>query len=539
MAVSVLPFPGAGLDPSAEPRPAPPRTPRWLVVHLPAFRLERCGVSPDELAGLLDEERNALRVVALTPAAHAEGLRRGATAAEARAQLPEIVLLRLDREAESRDRAELLRAFSGLSDAIATLGEDDLLLEVSRTAHLFGGEAGVVAEASAQADRLGHRAHVAVADDPRAAAAFARWSLAPRGIAAEIVPMGAGGTRLAGLPLIALGPSPALLAGWRAVGLRWIGELAGLDAASVRDRWGDEGLALLRIARGEPVGPPERAAPVDAPVVVSAQTPGATTLDQLGFALSGLVHHLVAELAARDQAVVQARLQLQLDHQAPLGVSVRLGRPTRDASAILRQFTLRLAQVRLAAPVTGVAIEVVEAAPALGWQPGLVDRTEASEPIPDLIARLQDALGVAAVFQPVLVSSWRPEAAWRPGPYPLTAPPVGLPPAAVEAAPLRLVTDPVEAQTQWAPPLPRPRPVLLLPVPEPIEVGLNEGRPARLQRAGSTYALERVEGPERLVGEWWQRSDPLEREYWIVRWGGRSAWIFHARGRWCLHGWFD
>ena len=133
MAVSVLPFPGAGLDPLAEPRPAPSRAPRWLVVHLPAFRLERCGVSPDELAGLLDEERNALRVVALTPAAHAEGLRRGATAAEARAQLPEIVLLRLDREGESRDRAELLRAFSGLSDAIATLGEDDLRCLAPRT----------------------------------------------------------------------------------------------------------------------------------------------------------------------------------------------------------------------------------------------------------------------------------------------------------------------------------------------------------------------------------------------------------------------
>jgi hypothetical protein len=80
-------------------------------------------------------------------------------------------------------------------------------------------------------------------------------------------------------------------------------------------------------------------------------------------------------------------------------------------------------------PVSGddLVLEIEESVFDRGWQPGLTDRAEATEPLPDLVARLADHLGDAALFRVVLADRLRPEAAWSPAPFP--------PPALVEAAP--------------------------------------------------------------------------------------------------------
>ncbi len=538
--------------------------PRWLVVHLPVFRLERCGFGPDEPAGLVAEERNAWRVVAATPAARAEGIREGTTAAEARALLPEIELFPYDPEGEAADRQELLQQFGRLSDRIATLGPDDLLLEVSRTAHIFEGEPGIVAAAREVAERAGHRSHVAVAVDPVGAAAVARYHLGPAGLAAEIVARGGLRERLAPLPLAALGPSPELYAGLRAVGLRTIAELARLDAASVAGRWGEEAVRLHRIACGQAIGVPGTPPGDDGPVVVAAPLGGATTLAQLAFVLPGMLGELTRELGARDLAAVRLRIQLRLEHAAPLGITLRVGRPSRDPELLRKLVLARLENVKLVGAVSELVLDVVESAPALGWQPGLVDRTEATEPLPDLLARLMDTLGDAAVFVPSLADRWRPEAAWAPvsvaqGLPLLNRPPErgagALPLSARNRGAVALAADPVEAQEQHAPRLPLPRPLVLLARPARIDVHLRDGRPAIVRippggtpadasRPGSGSAalksqVVRAVGPERLSGEWWRIDDPLERDYWAVDIGPGTAWIFQRGATWYLHGWFD
>jgi protein ImuB len=524
-----------------------------MVVHLPAFRLERCGFSPDDLAAVVAEERSAIRVVAATPAARAEGIHPGTTAAEARALLPEIELLPLQADEESADRRELLHAFGSLSDRIATFGDDDLVLDVSCSAHLFGGEAGVVAAAHAIAERLGHRSHVALADDPIGAAAIARFDLAKSATPFLVVPVGTLGRALADLPLAALGPSPQLLTSLRVVGLRWIREFAGLDPASVAGRWGEEAVKLLRVACGHATGITASTQAEADPVAFAAPLAGATTLAQVQFALTGVLGCVVREAAARDEAIVRLKLLLRQEHAAPLAVGVRVGRPTRDLEVLERLVKLRLEGVRLSSPISELVVEVCEVAPAIGWQPGLVDRTEATEPLPDLLARLMDALGEQAVFSPALVDSWRPEAAWEPVPFAYESALAG---GVMSKTKPGLAEDPVEAQDQWAPPLSRPRPVVLLPTPKRIEVDEVDGRPQSLSLSFESssgegrvepawmphptrWSIRRADGPERLTGEWWRTDDPLERDYWVVAFGDRVAWVFRQRTSWFIHGWFD
>jgi protein ImuB len=278
----------------------------------------------------------------------------------------------------------------------------------------------------------------------------------------------------------------------------------------------------------------------DRPIALSVPLAGATTLSEIAFALPSTLGQLVSELAARDLAAVRLRILLRMERTSGgtgmVQVPVRSGRPTRDPIRLGRLVQSRLEAVRLTAPINELVIEVAESAPSLGWQPGLIDRTEATESLPELLARLTDTLGEAAVFAPGLADRWRPESSWVPRLFP---PPPTI--RAMTGGGFRLVDDPVEAQDQWTRTAARrPRPSLLLPIPERVDVRLGGGELPIAVRLGDTWvAVARIDGPERLVGEWWRIAETLDREYWTASLGASAAWLFRDRSRWYLHGWFD
>jgi len=516
--------------------------PRYLVARLPAFRLERCGYDADDMAGLIDEVKNAMRLVAITPGARGEGLQIGMTASAARARVPEVEITPLDHEGELKDRAALVRAFSCLSDRVSFPWEDDLILEISCVSHLFGGEEGIVARAREQAEHLGHRCRIAVADDPLAASAIATWSKSD-----EVVPTGQSADRIAELPFVALRPSNLLRDNLVALGIELIGEYARLDPASVAGRFGIEGTRLHKVACGlstidATMGWGELDG--DAPSVM-ARMGGAETTLQIHFVLPGLLQLLSRKLGAKDQAAVRLQLVLRLENRSTVTLvnravtlGVRVGRPTRDTKTLERLIRQRLENLSIPAPVDEFFIRAVETSADIGWQPGLTDRTEATEPLPDLLARLADHLG-DTMFSPVLADSWKPESSWERGPYP--PPPTQQTlledndeiPASVHSE------DPVEVQEAWEARLTCPRPSLLLPTPEPIQVRCEFDRPKTLHLDRGWVRVSRSEGPERLQGHWWDPKERFNRDYWVILADERIAWIFFEDGHWMLHGWFD
>lgn len=502
------------------------RPARFLALHLPAFRLERCGYDAEEPAILIGFERNAMRVQALTPAAVELGLRPGMTVSEARSVEPDLLVDVFDPEAEATDRGELLRALERLSDHIQPLGEQDFVIEISTTARVHGGEEGMSSKAVELVEGLGHRIQWAITDDPLAALALARLHETAH------VPAGRMADALAGLPVRSLRTSNALCEALRAIGVETLGQLAGLDRASVAGRFGDEGLRLYRLASGRQALLEEGTLAWVADDLPVVQTPlaGATTTLQLHFVLPGLLSQLSRALADKDLAAVQLRGVLLLETGGFVGFGVRVGRPTRDVRTLEHLIRCRLATLSLEAPVEEWRIEVREAVPDRGWQPGLTERAEASEPLPDVLARLQDALGEQAVFCAEPVERWCPEKAWRPVPVPLR-PPLRRPP--------KLSDDVVDRQERWETTLRWPRPTQLLEKPRRIEVDFEHRRPVRVRLPEGWRAVERADGPERLSGEWWDPDGVWERTYWVVELpGARNAWIFMSDGHCWLHGWF-
>jgi protein ImuB len=510
---------------------------RLLVVHLPSFRLERCGYQPDDLAGLIAEEKSAMRVQALTPAAIAAGIRPFMTATEARALAPEVELLPWEPEEERRDRSALVQQFKALSDRVRAPWPDTLVLDVSGTAHLFGGEEGLVARAESLAARLGHDAVALVVDEALAGRALARWGR--RGVVAA----GEGAAALARLPLRALEPSLGLLRALQSVGIDQIGAFARLQPPAVSSRFGDEGARLHRVARGQAVGTVDWGEADEQALAVSVAMGGATTTLQLHFVLPGLLAQLSDRLADQGLAAIRLRVVLRLeqhgDAEPVLGLGVTVGRPTREPATLERLIRTRLEGQQLAAPVDELRIEVSESTPELGWQPGLTDRVEATEPLPDLLARLADVLGDEAVCGAALVDRWRPEAAWEPAPWP--------PRRRFDVARVAPDDDPV--LRQQAAEAPSPRPLLLAPRPAPVRVRVGpDGAPVAWRTEESWRRLDRSEGPERLRSEWWS-AERWARDYWVIQDGDVCAWVYRELTRaapaeggeqtWFVHGHFD
>lgn len=499
---------------------------RYLAVHLPAFRLERCGYEATDCAVLIGFERNAMRVLALTPAAREQGIHLGMSVSEARSVDPELLVELHDPVGEAADRSELLRAFERLSDQIQALGPQDLVLEISRTTRALGGENNVVDKARGLAHILGHRIGAAVTDDPLAAVALARLGRT------TLVPPGEMAQALGPLPVQTLGATDALVDSLRALGIERLADFADLEVASVTGRFGHEGLRLHRLANGHPARLEEGAIAwmADDLPRVSSPLAGATTTLQLQFVLPGLLAQLSEALADRDLAAVQLRCVLILESGNPVGFGVRVGRPTREVRTLEHLVRTRLATVRIEAPVEEWRIEVREAVTAHGWQPGLTDRAEAKEPLPDVLARLADALGDDAVFAAEPVDVWCPERAWKPVPFPLNPP---------LRRPAQRSADVVDRQEVWEHELRWARPTQLLSKPQLIEVRELESKPNSVRLPRGWLGVVRTEGPEVLSGEWWSPERTWERSYWVLELqGGITAWVYLSEQHWWLHGWF-
>jgi protein ImuB len=94
----------------------------------------------------------------------------------------------------------------------------------------------------------------------------------------------------------------------------------------------------------------------------------------------------------------------------------------------------------------------------------------------------------------------------------------------------------------------RPRPMLLLPRPEEIDVTalVPEGPPRRFRWRDVMHDVARAQGPERIADEWW-RSKAATRDYYLVEdSASRHFWIYRAgfygretpSPRWFMHGLF-
>ena len=450
------------------------------------------------------------RLTAVDALAAAETLHRGQTLADARALLPHLKVADADPVADAAALERLAGWCSRYTPWAAPDGVDGLMLDISGCAHLFAGEAALVADIVQRLQRAGFNAQAAAADTPAAAWAWARHGEGPI--------LGAGETaKLRTLPITALRlPQDIADELWR-LGLRSVGHLFDLPRPPLARRFGAALLQRLDRVRGledEPIDP-RRPAPQWR--VRLTFPDGIGTRGDIDAALDQLLALLNTALEKEHRGVRRLELGFyRLDGTAQF-IDIGTSQPTRDSRHLRRLFAEKLDGVAPGFGIETMILAALVTEALVPQQVPLAAASIASEAAASVIDRLQNRLGRRAVFRAALQESHVPERA--------------------------VAWVPALAHPRPVVPASQPRPLRLFTPPEPIDATVLGGpAPQRFRWRRVEHRVTASRGPERIGPEWWRADgDRDARDYfWLQDGEGRRFWVYRtkAANAWFLHGLF-
>lgn len=480
---------------------------------LPVNRLMRKGLATaDAPLAVLREEKNALRLVSLTPAAQAAGLVPGMSLADARAVLPDLATRLAEPEAEAALLSGLHRWAGHYSPSVGLAPPDALLLDSTGCAHLFGGEAAMLAQMAEDLARLQMTVRLGLADTKRAAMALARF-----GAGTEIAPPGAARARLADFPVAALEAGAEVTTGCRRLGLERIGQLLDMPRAGLARRFGIGLVRRLDELTGAGADP---VAPLRPRPVFAARL---TLPEPIGLAadVSEAVRRLTEQLCRRLEIAQMGarRICLQTGHTDHSTQNLPLGfaRPTREAALMQRLFAPLVEKLDAGFGIERLRLFAEETEPLSPRQQATHEEAHQGAALDDVLARLGNRLGFERIAQYQPGASHLPSRAFWLSPAGRTSPPSGWP---------------VRGRCR---PLTRFR-------PEPAEL-LAPGRPpGKFSWRREICETAAARGPERLLPEWWRSGGDWPggaRDYWWVETtGGLRLWLYNEPGSRNPENWF-
>lgn len=536
--------------------------------HLGAERLQRLNpVFADHPIAIIEQVGNTQIVSSVNGRAKGFGVHRGQAGRDAHAMCPGLISRARLPVGEERFLAALQRWAGKFSPWVAIEGEDGLVVDLTGCAHLFGGEAALVALLQADCADLGLTAALGLADTRGAAWALARYAgqeaqaarsgdaieqearatraragkrrhwtkggAAPsvqtqdltQALSQRIAPAGQTHGALSPLPVAALRLEGDVAAQLARLGLRRIGDLLGQPRAALARRFG-KGLVLrLDQAVGSAPEPVSPAKPPDH-FAVRMTLPDPIGLEEdMKAGIDRLLPRLCERLKAKGRGVRSLTLQAFRSDHAVESVTVSLARPSDDPHRIRPLLVMKLPEIDAGFGIDMLRIEALQTEPlhsnrAVGHlQAGraVAERLSDSTALDDLIGKLGARVGLEAITRVHPADSHIPEKAHQVQ-------------AAAWSAPFEGV---------WPEGPPRP---LLMWDPEPVHAPATRTLPLEFRWRGQTHKTMRAQGPERIAPEWWL-DDPAwrsgVRDYWRVdTQSGRRLWLYYAHGATMSQGWF-
>jgi protein ImuB len=504
--------------------------PRWPIDRLRLSQRKNSAAPADEtpFATVIDIARRRL-LAAVNPAATAAGLAPGMPLTDAFSFLPRL-LTALAEPAEDAAALRRLAEWCGrYSPWTAPDGIDGVRIEITGSAHLWGGEQMLANDVLIRLDRRHVTGRVAIADTIGVAWAVARCTESAERIV--IVSPGELRAALASLPVEALRLDPPIAQGLRRVGLKRVGDLYEMPRNALAQRFGETVARRLDQALDnlpEPVSPvgevPSRR------VRLSFAEPITEPADLL-LATARLTADLVQRLA--QEGTGARRLDLGFHRVDGRVERIRLGtaRPSRDPRHLAALFRERLDTVDPGLGIEDMILAAFAVEPLPAEQISLPYHTSSNEAgsIAPLLDRLGNRLGLAALSRLEPRESHVPERA-------CVRVPVGRPRSSVVRVPLK-----------------PPRPIRLFEPPEPVEAFwlLPDDPPFRFIWRRRRHRVTFADGPERIADEWWQPEgsaavDAIRDYYRVEDDEGRRFWLFRAgfhgvdhKPRWFIHGIFS
>lgn len=442
-------------------------------------------------------QKNTNRIFCLNAPAERQGLYRGMPLSDARAFCPELNSRPGDPAADWRFLMGLRRWLTRYCPWIGVEGRDGLVLDVTGSTHLWGGEAAMLADLRQRFAGAGLSVQIGLGDTRGAA-----WALAHHGegVARPQQPL----ATLSPLPVAALRLEEEVVTALQRLGLRTIGDLAAAARAPLARRFGPGLLMRLDQALG---AQPEEIAPLQEPphygVRLSLPEP-IGLLDDLMAGIERLLVRLCQKLDRQEAGARMLCLTLRRVDQSDRWIELRLARPLRDAARILPLFARAMGDVDAGFGIDQLRLEARQVEPLRVEQVNHV-ASDRQDRLDDLISRIGTGIGLENIQRILPADSHIPERSFI------------IAPAAYS-----------RAEDGWS--HSPPRPLMLFP-PEFISAkGARPPRKFRWRRV--QFTTLRVTGPERIAPEWWLDDENWRsglRDYWRVETRqGRRLWLFHT-----------
>jgi protein ImuB len=478
----------------------------WLALHFPLFALEALPLRQSPSAVV-----SRGRILASDLGAAAAGVVAGQKLSTALGLAPGLRVFECDPVREAAALTDLACAAGRFTPGVSLTPPDGLLLDIGGCLRLFGGVDAIVEAVRVACSKQGWTATWAVAPTPLGARWLARAGAARIVLEAEALP-----AALAPLSCTVPGWSAEVVTRLESFGLRHLGDLAELPTAGLRQRLGNGPVDELLRACGE-APDPQRHFVFPEHFATTLELPSRVEYAEgLAFAGQRLFAALTGWLAIRQALVRACSLQLTHDDGTTSTLPLRLGEPCADEARLLRLLREHLGRLTLPAPVEALCLTADEVIARPGDSGQLFAASAAGEGTTACLERLRARLGEAAVQVVGLRADYRPEC------------------ATVAGDPLLACAsrEPLSAKPTFT----APRPLWLLPVPQPLAEGADGPHwhgPLQLLTCG-----------ERLESGWWDSGEPdatgdIRRDYFVARnRQGQWAWIFRDAQGWYLQGVF-
>ncbi len=440
---------------------------------------------------------NADRIHCLNEEAENLGLSRGMGLADARAFCPDLQSRMAQPEADLKFLRVLARWATRYCPWVGLDGEDSLALDITGSAHLFGGEEAMLDDIRMRLMRSGFAVCLGAADTKGAAWALSHYN-------PGIAPDGQVRGCLSDLPVAALRLEAEIDTRLQRLGLRKIKDLLEVPRATLTRRFGPVVVRRMDQALGAQA---EDISPLAEPPDFSAQMTLAEPIGLSADVMAGterLLGQVCDKLKSQEMGARGLTLTLRRVDRDSQQVELRLARPLRDAARILPLFERGVGEVDAGFGIDQFRLEAtqVETLPVQQLSPL---REAGQDKLHDLVTRIGSRIGLDNIRRFLPADSHIPERSFIISPAAYSEP--GGPWVALRPRPIRLF---------------KPEPVLAR--------GPRPPRKFRWRRMMLNTA--RATGPERIAPEWWMMDDAWRsglRDYWHVETRqGRRLWMYYT-----------